>query len=45
MDDLGIIISDIFMQRYHVAFDKNLGRIGLKTPPVLLSSLGPVDNL
>jgi len=28
MDGLGVIIGDIFMQRYHVAFDKNLDRIG-----------------
>jgi len=28
MDGLGVIIGDIFMQRYHVAFDKNLDQIG-----------------
>jgi len=28
MDNIGIIIGDIFMQRYHIAFDKNLDRIG-----------------
>jgi hypothetical protein len=38
MDGLGIIVGDIFMQRYHVAFDKNNGKIGFGP----LSSCPPI---